>query len=165
LHQAAMNRGDRGPARPLGRLELPEIRFLCGRDPRTRRVPDPFWRQRRDRHADSKRTRGEPRPSHIMNRHQVRWCRSLRAVVSSVGLTGDPQRARAKEPSAPIHSSSGFRIPQTRFAVSVQADSLIGAFEPGPRVLSTTLRQRNGSRTPAQAFRMSALRCRLGRAH
>jgi len=51
-------------------------------------VPDPFWRQRRDRHADSLRTRGEPRLSHIMNRHQVRWCRSRRAVVSSVDSPG-----------------------------------------------------------------------------
>lgn len=80
LHQAAMIDGEnRGPAGPLGRFERPEIRLLGGCQTHSGVSGE-------DRPPIVEKT-GEPRLSHIMNRHHVRWCRSCRAVVSSVGLT------------------------------------------------------------------------------
>jgi len=71
-----------GVRRPLGRVELPKARLLdacqthsgvSGRLPQRRNI-------RRE-------IRGEPRLPHIPLGHHVRWCRSRRAVVGSVGLT------------------------------------------------------------------------------
>ena len=90
LHHAAMEGLEkRGVRRPLGRVELPKARLLDACQTHSGvsgRLP-----QRRNVHRENPR---RAPAAYIPLGHHARWCRSRRAVVGSVRLTGPSPEPR-----------------------------------------------------------------------